>query len=247
MKTKPLSRSPGKLLEGIEAVSLDAGFTLIYTDPPVGEVYASIAARFGYSLDPEDVHNRFVPLFIRKNRQNRGKREDNALADEERCFLWWKEVFTESIGDIMAREHLDPMFNAVYQEYARADWWGIFPDVIPVLSALREKGMRLVVMSNWDHRLNQTLEELGLASYFEKIYISTLIGFAKPDPAAFTYILEDLNLAPGSLLHVGDTPEEDVTASKNAGARAVLLDREGKGKNIPEGVPVISSLSQLLD
>lgn len=220
---------------------------MIYTDPPVGEVYAAIAARFGYSLDPEEVHNRFLTVFIDKNKENRGKREDNALVDEERCYLWWKEIFTESIGGIVAPEHQDPMFDSAYAEYAKSDYWGIFPEVIPVLTALRERGLRLVVMSNWDHRLNQTLEEMGLACYFEKVYISTRIGFAKPDPGAFDHILEDMNLAPDSVLHVGDTLEEDVMAAKNAGLRAVLLDREGKSKDAPPEVPVVSSLSQLLD
>jgi FMN phosphatase YigB (HAD superfamily) len=43
-----------KLLRGIKVISFDSGFTLIKTEPRVGEVYAGIAARFGFHLNPED-------------------------------------------------------------------------------------------------------------------------------------------------------------------------------------------------
>ena len=231
----------------IKVISFDAGFTLIYTEPPVGEVYAGVAARFGYSLNGEDIHARFLETFKRKNELNREKREDNALADEKRSYEWWKEIFRESMGDLLPPADLEKMFKVCFDEYARGDYWRLFPDVEQTLTALRSRGYRLVVLSNWDHRLNQTLNELGLTRFFEKIYISTLIGFAKPDPGAFRYVIEDLGVPAEVILHVGDTLEEDILGARGAGVRAVCIDRKERYSSMHDQIPIISSLTGLLE
>lgn len=235
------------LLKDIEVISFDAGFTLIYTDPPVGEMYAGMAGHLGYSFNGEDIHSRFMETFKNKNSLNREKRVDNALADEERSYEWWKEIFKESIGDLLPPGDLEKMFKVCFEEYAKGDYWRLFPDVEQTLTALRSRGYRLVVLSNWDHRLNQTLKELGLNRFFEKIYISTLIGFAKPDPGAFRYVIEDLNVPAEVILHVGDTLEEDILGARHAGVRAVCIDRKERYRSKRDQIPMISTLAELLE
>lgn len=233
-------------MEDIEVVSFDVGFTLIYPEPPVGHVYAEIASRFGCRFNAREIHARFVKTWKDKNAQNRRKRADNALADEARAYQWWQEIFVASIGDIVAKKDLEPMFKMCFEAYAGGEYWQIFPDVLPALTTLKEKGYRLVVLSNWDRRLNQTLKDLDLDRFFEKIYISTLIGHAKPDPGAFQYICDDLGTAEHAVLHIGDTLEEDVAGAQAAGIRAVYLDRREKCTADLKQIPTISSLSELL-
>lgn len=238
--------SEKKFLDEVEVVSFDAGFTLIYTEPPVGEVYAGVAARFGYSFSVEDIHARFLKTWTVQNTLNRERRADNAMADEERSYLWWKEIFNQSIGDIMAPGDLEKIFELCYEEYAMGKYWRIFPDVEATLESLRSGGYRLVVLSNWDRRLNRTLKEVGLDRFFEKVYISTLIGHAKPDPGAFEYIVHDLKVPARSVLHVGDTWEEDILGSRQAGVRAVCIDRKKRYISKRDETLIISDLSELL-
>jgi putative hydrolase of the HAD superfamily len=115
------------------------------------------------------------------------------------------------------------------------------------LTTLGSMGFRLVVLSNWDRRLLRTLKDLRLDGFFEKIYISTLIGYAKPDPQAFQYVMDDLKISPQEILHVGDTLDEDILGAQQANIRVVYIDRMGKNKSIPREVPVISSLAELLE
>jgi len=236
-----------KYLDGIDVVSLDAGFTLIYPEPPVGHAYASMAARFGYRLSEREVHSRFVKVWLERNAQNRDLRADNAMADEARSYHWWKKIFIDSIGDMLAPEDIDPVFQVCFEEYAQGKYWAIYPDVLPLLSGLKERGCRLVVMSNWDRRLHRTLQDLGLTPLFEKVYISTLIGYAKPDPAVFHHIIADLGVPASSILHIGDSLEEDMAAAKEAGICSLLIDRQGKYSSFPIQVPVLSSLTQVLE
>ena len=240
-------RSKKSFLKDIQVVSFDVGFTLIYTEPRVGEVYAGHAARFGYHLSGEQVHSRFRKVWKEKNALNRQKKTDNALADEERSYLWWKEIFKESIGDITAPGDLEKLFKVCYEEYARGIYWRLYPEVEHTLTTLRSNGFRLVVLSNWDHRLMQTLKELQLDHFFEKIYISTQIGYAKSDPGAFQYVVDDLGIPAQVILHVGDTPEDDVSGARQAGIRAVCIDRRGRYESLPDHIPIITSLAELLD
>ncbi|NIM10987.1 MAG: HAD-IA family hydrolase [Candidatus Aminicenantes bacterium] len=236
-----------KLLKGIRVISFDVGFTLIKTEPPVGEVYATIAARFGFHLNPEETHSRFRKTWVKQNELNRQKTTDNALADEERSYQWWKGIFKESIGDTIPPEDLETVFKVCYQEYAKGEYWRIYPEVCRTLTTLRSRGFHLVVLSNWDHRLLRTLKDLQLDRFFEKIYISTRIGYAKPDPRAFLYIIEDLKIPKQALLHIGDTLEDDIIGAQKANIQCVCIDRRGKYQSIPGPVPIISSLSELLE
>src|SRR5918994_937152 len=107
--------------------------------------------------------------------------------------------------------------------------FGAFPDAVPALTGLRERGLRLVCVSNWDCALPEVLERCGLAHLVDGTVTSALAGARKPDPAIFAPALELARCGPDEALHVGDTPEEDLDAARAAGIRALLLDREGEG------------------
>ncbi|MGA1824292.1 MAG: HAD-IA family hydrolase [bacterium] len=230
----------------IQIISFDAGFTLIYPDPQVGEVYTHIAKRFGYSLDKAKVHTRFVETWTQMNSQNRGRLKDNAQASEQRSFQWWREIFQQAIGDIISPEDREPLFNACYHAYASGSYWKIYPDVLETLRDLQSRGYRLVILSNWDSRLLRTLRDLKLHTYFEKIYISTLIGHAKPNPGAFLHIVKDLAIPSSALLHVGDTVEEDIAGAVNAHVRSILVKRQADSPFPDRSVKAVVSLRDLV-
>src|SRR4051812_32072901 len=56
-----------------------------------------------------------------------------------------------------------------------------FEDVRPALVDLRTKGVQLVVVSNWDCSLGETLERVGLGDLFDAVVTSAEVGAAKPD------------------------------------------------------------------
>ena len=104
-----------------------------------------------------------------------------------------------------------------------------YPDAAPALVALRDHGLRLVCVSNWDCSLGEVLERCGLAAYLDGAVSSAEAGALKPDPAIFAPALELAGCEPGEALHVGDTPEEDLAGARAAGIEAVLIDRAGGG------------------
>jgi putative hydrolase of the HAD superfamily len=120
-----------------------------------------------------------------------------------------------------------------------------YPDVPAALGALRQAGVRIVVVSNWDASLHERLHETGLAPLVDGALASAEVGAAKPDGAIFTAALQLTGTAPHETWHVGDSPEADVVGARRAGLFPVLIAR-GDGPHPPADVPVIETLDELI-
>jgi putative hydrolase of the HAD superfamily len=121
---------------------------------------------------------------------------------------------------------LDAFFEDLYATFASKGAWRIFSDVVPTLTTLRERDVRLAIISNWDERLPGLLKDLDLDRFFERQFISFQIGFVKPDLRIFKHALDEMKIHPLEALHVGNDFEEDVKGAEAAGIRAYLLDRQ---------------------
>src|SRR5204863_7203228 len=97
-----------------------------------------------------------------------------------------------------------------------------YEDAQPALRALREGGLRLVVVSNWDCSLPDVLERIGIAPLVDAVVASAVVGAAKPDPRIFHAALERAGCRPGEALHVGDSVTADVEGATAVGIHAVL-------------------------
>jgi putative hydrolase of the HAD superfamily len=119
-----------------------------------------------------------------------------------------------------------------------------YDDSAPTLRALRARGIRLVVVSNWDWSLHERLQETGLADLVDGAIASAEIGSAKPDGAIFAAALRLAGTTPDETWHVGDTPEADVEGARAAGIHPVLIAREamvsGAVGSLAELIPLLT-------
>ncbi|HEY3843913.1 MAG TPA: HAD family hydrolase [Acidimicrobiales bacterium] len=122
----------------------------------------------------------------------------------------------------------------------------LFDDTLPCLEALRPH-YRLGLLSNGS-RLPETV---GLGGFFEVVVFAQDHRVAKPDPAIFAIVEQQMDLDPGSAVLVGDHHLNDVVGAKRSGWAAVWIDRDGDGTyRPPEGTTErpdaeITSLAQL--
>lgn len=125
-----------------------------------------------------------------------------------------------------------------------------YPDVPDALAALRAAGHRLVVVSNWDVSLHETLRATGLDALVDGAISSAEAGARKPSPAIFRRALALGGAGGGdgrTPLHAGDSLELDVAGARAAGLEAVLVARDGAPGAVPEGVAVLESLAGLAE
>jgi putative hydrolase of the HAD superfamily len=144
---------------------------------------------------------------------------------------WWRALVLRVVaecGGEAGEGRFDPFFEELYAHFAEPGVWALYPEVIPVLEALRPK-YRLAVVSNFDRRLYAVLEHLGVREYFEAIIISSEQGADKPDPRMFAAALLALGATPTETIHAGDDPAHDWQAAAASGLHVYRVDRPSRG------------------
>jgi len=148
------------------------------------------------------------------------------------------------LGDALAPEAAGLADDELLVALMAALRFRAYPEVPDVLRALRARGARLVVVSNWDVSLHDVLDRTGLSTLVDGAVSSAEFGAAKPDPAIFAHALEVAGAGPHDALHVGDSVEADVEGARAAGVPAVLVVRGARTP--PPGIPSVADLSGLL-
>jgi putative hydrolase of the HAD superfamily len=138
--------------------------------------------------------------------------------------LQYRQTFLQSLG-LEATDGLRESLNDLWLASIMRRHNAIYDDVLPTLTALRERGYKLAIVSNWDDSLNSHCDELGLTSLFDTIVGSLYVGFEKPDVRIFQVALDRLRLSPDRVIHIGDMYQSDVVGARRAGIRPILLDR----------------------
>ena len=93
-----------------------------------------------------------------------------------------------------------------------------------LLDALRSAGRTVILLSNAQSCFTRPeLAQLGLAHAFDRIYISSEIGFRKPDQRFFSAPLLDMGLEPGACVMIGNDPVCDAAGALAAGMDAILI------------------------
>lgn len=226
--------SPGR--EGVRAVLLDAFGTLVALEPPAPRLRSELRRRLGADADAgaETTEAAFEAEIAFYREHHLEGADERSLADlRDRC----ARVIADAL-ELGPRDR--PAVRAAMLASLR---FSAQPDSHEALRALRARGLRLVVASNWDCSLPSVLEHAGLRSLLDGVVASATVGAAKPAPAVFEAALAMAGATPDEALHVGDSPLEDVEGARAAGLGVVLIDRSA-GERSP-GVQTICSLDQL--
>ncbi len=128
------------------------------------------------------------------------------------------------------------------------------PEVPAVLSALRERGFRLAVISNVTSRrsVQHNLAVYGVSHYFNPIVTSVELGIRKPNPKIFVETARRMSLSPAACAYVGDTVSRDVVGARRADyglviqIQSFLTSHADRGTYAEAPDAVIENLNQVL-
>jgi putative hydrolase of the HAD superfamily len=232
--------SEAALRAGVTAITFDAGGTLLHPHPSVGLVYREVAARHGRDYDTDELETRFRAAFKSVSKDPR------VLDPEARERDFWSRVVRETIPpDRKAPDDFDAFFAELFESFAHASRWRVFPQAEKTLGLLAARGYRLGVLSNWDRRLRTVLAETGLERYFHAVLISSEVGVEKPDAGIFRAAERALGAKPSACLHVGDSRKHDLEGAHAAGWKALLVRHED-GARDPHEISFLPDLIALL-
>ena len=246
----------------LQAVTFDAAGTLIHLTESVGDSYSRVAAGFAIHAAPADLNSAFRTVWKRtpppfpnpqgktpdcqQSEESRepapqeppsikGSNDESSLSHREKA--WWKRLVREVFTTVQATDfsQFDAFFEQLYDHFESPGCWALDEAAVDVLDHLSAQGLKLGLLSNFDHRLRRILADLGIFDRFDAVILSGEIEAAKPDPRMFQTISAALACEPAEILHVGDDQECDIAGAQRAGFRALRVK------------PPDSLLRQLLD
>lgn len=122
----------------------------------------------------------------------------------------------------------------------------IYPETIPVLQKLREKGWAIAALTDLPSAMPDELFRRnisGLLEYFDYYVSSAVSGYRKPNGRGLQMISERFATPIQELIFVGDEEKDRETAIR-AGCQFILIDRNDKQE---DSVTDLSELLTLLD
>lgn len=139
----------------------------------------------------------------------------------------------EVLGCPPARADVDQLVHTYLSEWNR----GVrhLPGIGDLLTALAGE-YRLAVVSNTQEAdlVPDHLEAMGVQHLFDTVVTSFEVGWRKPHPTIYTAALNELGIAPGVAVFVGDTYEADYRGPLRAGIRSLLIDPHSQVAIPPE-------------
>lgn len=209
-----------------KVIFLDAVGTLFGVKGSVGDAYSTIAQRFNVIADPIALNQAFFQAFKSATPMAFPATATAEIPQKE--YDWWQDIAYQTfaqVGAIKQFQDFSSFFAALYDYFATAEPWFVYPDVWSALTYWRDRGIILGVLSNFDTRLYPVLRALQLEPFFSSVTISTEVGAAKPDQQVFQAALNKHNCSPAQAWHIGDSLREDYEGAKAAGLRAIWLKR----------------------
>ncbi len=128
------------------------------------------------------------------------------------------EIFRPDL-DIKTVRQIRASSGWVY-DFTPAD---LYPDAIPCLRALRDRGLKVLISGNQPVEAEAALQRLNLP--VDVIASSGGWGVSKPDPRFFAHVVDAAGVPPEEIAYVGDRLDNDVLPARAAGMMAVFVRR----------------------
>jgi HAD superfamily hydrolase (TIGR01509 family) len=234
------------LAKGIKAIFFDLDGTLRFNDPPGRDVFADEAVRLGVPVSAEDRlrATRWEHYYFGGSEEVH--LDSAAFPDPKAFWLNYSHRLLAALGaapDVV--EKLGLALHEHMNEHRPDHNDLLMPGVQHTLSAIKDSGVILGVVSNRDQPYQEYLQQIGLAEYFHFSLAAGEVKSWKPDKGIFEHALRMVGVQPEETIYIGDNYYADVVGARNAGLKPILIDVAGVFEQ-PD-CPVVASHQELLE
>ena len=235
-------------LEGIQAVTLDFGNTLVRVDRAgLRKVVAETAERVCERAGLDDREAFLAAWAEERARQFHDEvpkfREVDLAQRVVRVLARLRGLEPPSPGvawdDEAAVALTEPAEVAfAIDVYSRAFVAGLppAPSAGDVLARLHARGLRLAILSNWPlaATIDRYVEASGWTAWLDAVVVSQRVGTIKPHPAMFLAAAAALGVGSSkAMLHVGDDWAADIVGARGVGWHAGYLRQRPEDSPLP--------------
>ncbi|MFW6075172.1 MAG: HAD family hydrolase [Chloroflexota bacterium] len=123
------------------------------------------------------------------------------------------------------------------------------PGAIEAVKELAASGRHIVVISSAIYHpfLEWTLDKFGISKDVDSIVTSASCGWYKSSPKIYEHVLNEWQLSPRELLHIGDSYRFDVMPASEVGIDTILFDASGQRRDFSPALMSISDLTAAAD
>ena len=157
---------------------------------------------------------------------------------------WWFRVVRATFRAADQSLHFGDFhafFETLFAHYGTGRAWSLRPGARELLLALHRDELLQGVVSNFDYRLTNVLEDLGIAELLGTVTLPGSHGCEKPDPALFRAALRALGVPAAAAVYVGDDPARDLAGARAAGLRAIDVADLATLSELPERLATLST------
>ncbi len=206
----------------IRVVSFDAVGTLIHPDPPVEMVYARFANHFGIEVTPAEIRQRLkIAAQTSPPPAHRGSPEEG----RKYAYQWWYG-FIQRVFQPYTNGNGITFFDALFHYFESSSAWRLDPAVPDLFRTLSERGIMIVLASNFDDRLRSLTKAFAIDTWIDRYFLTMELGVPKSSPEFYQKMLDELGLRAEEIIHVGDHPLEDVQVPQRIGIRTHRVQHE---------------------
>jgi HAD superfamily hydrolase (TIGR01549 family) len=229
----------------VDTVIFDLDGTLRHNVPSAADTQFGYALQIGATVEPKvwQLGERWAHYYWAQSTDLAEDKENfEGMEDDFWINYSFRYLRALKVPRKRASELAPDLFALMKENYQPENT--VYPCVPGTLQALKDTGLILGLISNRSRPCNEEIAELGLANYFDFIYVAAEVNAWKPDPRIFDCAIEFCQNAPAQILYVGDNYFADILGATSAGLQPVLLD--GKGLFPEAECSIISKLDELV-
>ena len=231
-------------------ITFDIFNTIIRVRESPGKHYARVANAHGLAVEGSCLDDVYGPTW----RDMKKEFPIYGIAQDMTAEYWWRTFILRlfAAADYSVDNHfLNKIATFLYHDFVKPQYWEILPHSVPILEKLKQNGIKVGVISNFDVRLPKVLEGLELDKYFDFLITSAAMECEKPNKTMFRAALKTSGTQAEYAAHVGDDLYADYWGARNAGIHSYLLNWSRKyGELDLHGVDencVMENISELAD
>lgn len=161
--------------------------------------------------------------------------KDAGIPEDRFQLLWQSSEYDRCIGRATLEEVLEKILreNQCYSdkllknitqkriEAKRECFRHLHPEIIPMLSELKERGLLVGLISNCFSEETEVIKRSELFPSFDAAFLSYEHGIRKPDKEIFERCMKELSVKAEECLYVGDGGSYELETAKKLGMTAV--------------------------
>ena len=234
--------APIPVAHPVQAILLDGVGTLFRVRDSVGAIYRAVAVRSRPAITAAELDAAFHAEMAAAGPMAFPGLTPDHLREME--IQWWYDRVYRTFARLDLPLDFATYRTEIYEPF-RGAAWELYPESRATLLALRDRGLTVAVVSNFDSRLPDVLTALGIGGLIDHPIYASRHGVAKPNPRLFEIALAACGVTADHAIHVGDDLTGDVAGARAAGIQPILLSRDHH--RLPSvDLAVIDRLDQLL-